>query len=150
MPELPSFLHLFLFSFSSFIICSITSPNKHLHRWFKNYNTRFWAERHHTKAAYSAALCQTMNTKTLFLYITNTATLREKNYGIAFIILKNSIALALLVGQQEGHPACKKLSDGVLAWISFWNKVQTCIWPSWCHCHSLSLATVKSRLFLPF
>jgi len=71
-----------------------------------------------------------MNTKTLFLYITNTATLREKNYGIAFIILKNSIALALLVGQQEGHPACKKLSDGVLAWISFWNKVQTCIWPS--------------------
>jgi len=71
-----------------------------------------------------------MNTKTLFLYITNTATLREKNYGIAFIIFKNSIALALLVGQQEGHPACKKLSDGVLEWISFWNKVQTCIWPS--------------------
>jgi len=28
--------------------------------------------------------------------------------------------------------------------------VQTCIWPSWCHCHSLSLAPVKSRLVLPF
>jgi len=28
--------------------------------------------------------------------------------------------------------------------------VQTCIWPSWCHCHSLSLASVKSRLVLPF
>jgi len=27
-------------------------------------------------------------------------------------------ALTLLVGQQEGHPACKKLSDGVLAWLS--------------------------------
>jgi len=27
--------------------------------------------------------------------------------------------------------------------------VQTCIWPSWCHCHSLSLASVKSRLVLP-
>jgi len=26
----------------------------------------------------------------------------------------------------------------------------TCIWPSWCHCHSLSLASVKSRLVLPF
>ena len=27
----------------------------------------------------------------------------------------------------------------------------TSIWPSWCHCHSLSLASVKSRLvFLPF
>jgi len=25
-------------------------------------------------------------------------------------------ALTLLVGRQEGHPACKKLSDGVLAW----------------------------------
>ena len=25
-----------------------------------------------------------------------------------------------------------------------------CRWPSWCHCHSLSLASVKSRLVLPF
>jgi len=29
-------------------------------------------------------------------------------------------ALMLLVGQQEGHPACKKLSGGVLAWLSVW------------------------------
>jgi len=28
--------------------------------------------------------------------------------------------------------------------------VQTCIWPSGCHFHSLSLASVKSRLVLPF
>jgi len=28
--------------------------------------------------------------------------------------------------------------------------VQTCIWPSWYHCHSLSLASVKSRLVMPF
>jgi len=39
-------------------------------------------------------------------------------------------ALTLLVGQQEGHPACKKLSGGVLAWLSVWSEVQTCIWPS--------------------
>jgi len=39
-------------------------------------------------------------------------------------------ALTLLVGQQEGHPACKKLSGGVLAWLSVWGEVQTCIWPS--------------------
>jgi len=26
-------------------------------------------------------------------------------------------ALTLLVGQQEGHPACKKLSGGMLAWL---------------------------------
>ena len=59
-------------------------------------------------------------------------------------------ALTLLVGRQEGHPACKKLSGEVLAWLSVWSEVQTCIWPSWCHCHSLSLASVKSRLVLPF
>ena len=27
-------------------------------------------------------------------------------------------ALTLLVGRQEEHPACKKLSGGVLAWLS--------------------------------
>ena len=39
-------------------------------------------------------------------------------------------ALLLLVGRQEGHPACKKLSGGVLVWLSVWSKVQTCILPS--------------------
>jgi len=39
-------------------------------------------------------------------------------------------ALSLLVGRQEGHPACKKLSGGVLVWLSVWSKVQTCILPS--------------------
>ena len=59
-------------------------------------------------------------------------------------------ALTLLVGWQEGHPSCKKLSSGVLVWLSVWSEVQTCIWPSWCHSHSLSLASVKSRLVSPF
>ena len=39
-------------------------------------------------------------------------------------------ALTLLVRRQEGHPTCKKLSGGVLAWLSVWSEVQTCIWPS--------------------
>jgi len=39
-------------------------------------------------------------------------------------------ALTLLVGQQEGHTVCKKLSGGVLAWLSVWSEVKTCIWPS--------------------
>jgi len=39
-------------------------------------------------------------------------------------------ALTLLVGRQEGHPACKKLSGGVLAWLSAWSELQTCICPS--------------------
>ena len=37
-------------------------------------------------------------------------------------------ALTLLVGRQEGHPACKKLSGGMLAWLYIWVKVQICIW----------------------
>jgi len=39
-------------------------------------------------------------------------------------------ALTLLAGRQEGHPASKKLSGGVLAWLSVWSEVQTCTWPS--------------------
>jgi len=39
-------------------------------------------------------------------------------------------AVMLLVGRQEVHPACKKMSGGVLARLSVWNEVQTCIWPS--------------------
>jgi len=39
-------------------------------------------------------------------------------------------ALTLLVGRQEGHLACKKQSGAVLAWLSVWSEVQTCIWPS--------------------
>jgi len=54
-------------------------------------------------------------------------------------------ALTLLVGWQEGHLACKKL-----AWLSVCREVQTYIQPSWCHCHSLTLVSVKSRLVLPF
>ena len=38
----------------------------------------------------------------------------------------------------------------MLAWLSVWSEVQTCIWPSWCHCHSLFLASVKSRLVFAF
>jgi len=36
-------------------------------------------------------------------------------------------ALTLLAGRQEGHLPCKKLSGEVLAWLSVWSKVQTCV-----------------------
>jgi len=48
----------------------------------------------------------------------------------AFSALIAFSALTLLVGGQEGHPACKKLRGGVLVWLSVWSKMQTCIWPS--------------------
>ena len=50
----------------------------------------------------------------------------------------------------EVHPTCKKLSGGVLAWLSIWSEVQTCMWPCWYHCHLVSLPSVKSRWVLPF
>jgi len=37
----------------------------------------------------------------------------------------------LLVGQQEGHPAWKKLSGGMLAWLFFWGEMQICICPAY-------------------
>jgi len=45
------------------------------------------------------------------------------------------------------HPACKKLNGGMLVWLCVWVGVQICIWPSWCHCHSLSLAPVNQDWF---
>ena len=42
------------------------------------------------------------------------------NKMITMIILHNTAfsALTLLVGWQEGHPACKKLSGGVQVWLT--------------------------------
>jgi len=39
-------------------------------------------------------------------------------------------ALTRLVGQQERHPACKKLSGGLLAWLSVWSEVQNAYGPA--------------------
>jgi len=64
----------------------------------------------------------------------------------SFFLNHTFSAFTLLVGRKEGHLACKKLSGGMLAWLCVWVKVQVCIWPSWCHCHSCSS---KSRLVLP-
>jgi len=46
------------------------------------------------------------------------------------VIILFSQLLSLLVGRQEGHPACKKLSGEVLVWLSVWSEVQTCICPA--------------------
>jgi len=48
----------------------------------------------------------------------------SRSHMLSFIAFS---ALTLLVGWQEGHPAFKKLSGGVLAWLSVWSEVQICI-----------------------
>jgi len=60
--------------------------------------------------------------------LTSQASNEIDDYSLVFIVAFS--ALTLLVGQQEGHPACKNLSGGVLAWLSVWSEVQTCIRPS--------------------
>ena len=60
-------------------------------------------------------------------------------------------ALTLLIGRQEEHPACKKLNDGVLAWLSVRSVVQMiCIWSSGCHCHPIISCFSKIQNGLPF
>jgi len=54
----------------------------------------------------------------------------NKNFAFSFQYSFAFSALMLLVGWQEGHTACKKLSGGVLGWLSVWSEVQTCIRPS--------------------
>jgi len=57
-----------------------------------------------------------------FLFLVFLVTYKYKEFAFS--------VLTLLVGRQEGHPAFKKLSDEVLAWLSVWSEVQTCIWSS--------------------
>jgi len=55
-----------------------------------------------------------------------------------------------LVEWQEGHPACKNLSDEVLAWLSDWSKVQMiCLWSSWCDCYPIISCSNKIQNGLP-
>jgi len=49
-----------------------------------------------------------------------------RDFMLSVVALIAFSALTLL----EGHPACKKQSGGVLAWLSVWSKMQTCIWPN--------------------
>ena len=106
--------------------------------WSSDGSQGYFAQRTYNRRSalwWVASTCKTVSSKGQVKVLDLTA------YGFS--------ALTLLVGRLEGHPACKKLSGGMLAWLSVWSEVQTCInciWPSWCHCHSLSLASVKSRL----
>ena len=92
------------------------------------------------------------------LLSSTSACLCEEKWRIHFMYLCNStfvqcylpsVLWRCWLGGRKGIQPVKK-SGGVLVWLSVWSKVQTCIWPSWCRCYSLSLASVKSRLVLAF
>ena len=70
---------------------------------------------------------QTAAPKTSYTHLYN------KTYLLTKLSLYNTCAfsaLILLVGWQEGHLACKKLSGGMLAWLSVWSEMKTCVWPT--------------------
>ena len=118
---------------SYFVWCTIQPPGHHtIKRWTIHQTCWVWQQ---------TAVINSCHT---------TFNIRLDNQHYSSVDRFAFSALTLLVGRQEGHPACKKQSGGVLAWLSVWSKMQTCIWPNWCHCHSLSLASVKSRSVLPF
>jgi len=52
------------------------------------------------------------------------------DFLLVYIKVTAFSALTLLVWRQKGRPACKKLKGGVLAWLSVWSEVQTCMLPS--------------------
>jgi len=59
-------------------------------------------------------------------------------------------ALTLLVGRQEGHPACKKLEWWGAGIVICLQRVADLHMSQLMPLHSMSLASVKSRLVLPF
>ena len=93
---------------------------------------RFFAERHYSGTSTRSQPCAHTQTHTTThkyqqIYFLSTE-LMYAGYSLYVRICCIAFsALTLLVGRQEGHPACKKLSGGVLAWLSVWSKVQTCI-----------------------
>jgi len=69
-------------------------------------------------------------------------------------ILTNKRRFWFWFWRQEEYPACKKLTDEMLAWLSVWSKVQViCIWstgPPDAIATPSSLASLKSIFVQPF
>jgi len=71
--------------------------------------------------------------------------------GLVSVFFLSFSVLTLLVGWLEGHPACKTLSGGMLAWLSVWGEVQICICLADATVTHFSLidCSFKSRLVSP-
>ena len=77
----------------------------------------------------------------VFFFIYDTLTLTNLHFHTLHIH-EPSVLWCYWLSDRKGIQPVKKLSDGALAWLSVWSEVQTCIRPRWCHCHSLSFASV--------
>ena len=111
--------HLHSDSKNDTILLSATSPNvnrfsKFIHRWtqldscFLTHSAV--TDSHLSETRYYSLFCSFQLAVSLSYYSVYLSV--HSNLFFAFS------ALTLLVGWQERHPACKKLSGGVLAWLS--------------------------------
>ena len=92
------------------------------------------------------------NSEITVIYLVKCKTVHIGRTTIYFYCCDNTnifTALTQLVGWQEGHLACKKLSGGTLVWLSVWGKVQICIWPSWCLPLTISCSSKSRLVYLP-
>jgi len=74
-------------------------------------------------------------------------------YKLSYTLFKQLVfsSLTPLAVRHVQHPACNKLSDELLAWLSVCSEVQIiCVWSSWCHCHPIISCFSKIQLGLTF
>ena len=69
-------------------------------------------------------------------------------YCILLYFIVPSVLWRCWLGGRKGIRPVKTEWWG--AGVVVWSELQPCIWSSWCHCHSLSLASLKSTLVSPF
>ena len=95
------------------------------------------------------------------LFSTNTAISETRWYQLhTYMVLRSNCkvclcfafsALTVLAGRQEEHPACKKLSDVLLTWLSVWSEVRMiCVRSSWCHCHHIISCYIEIQIGVTF
>ena len=89
--------------------------------------------------AYYSMWCAYMHVSNLYHNLGKEANVIRQVY-VSFTMTQFAFsALTLLVGRQEGHPACKKC--GCLSGVR-------CIWSSWCHCHPIISCFIKMQICL--
>ena len=113
-------------------VCQNGADDVKSHRWFRNIN---WDDVYARKTDVRTPKpnLHSFHLNTLLSVCLFMAHLGRfpSQYLASLVQIIAFSALTLLVGCQEGHPSCKKLSDGLLAWLSVGSEVQmVCMWPS--------------------
>jgi len=135
------------------MVCSLSVRPWHLILWvwcaLGSFYTVYWLEsRKRAVRLLMMLFCQSCSLQMCMLSCSYYCSCSEYCHSYKYFAF---IVLTLLVGRQEVHPACKKLSGEVLAWLSVRIEVQMiCIWSSWCHCHPIISCFIKIENSLTF